>query len=82
MHVPTILYGYNVQAFRLPFMTQHSPSLQWMIPTTMEEQQWQDYNTGGQRRKALLLWVQHPKATNLLKTTHLPSRARRILLPP
>ena len=27
MHVPTILYGYNVQAFRLPFTTQHSPSL-------------------------------------------------------
>ena len=27
MHIPTVLYGYNVQAFRLPFMTQHSPSL-------------------------------------------------------
>ena len=25
MHIPTVLYGYNVQAFRLPFMTQHSP---------------------------------------------------------
>ena len=24
MHVPTVLYGYNVQAFRLPFTTQHS----------------------------------------------------------
>ena len=23
MHVSTVLYRYNVQAFRLPFMTQH-----------------------------------------------------------
>ena len=34
----------------------------------MDEQQWQEYNTGEQRRKALLLRVQHPKATNLLQT--------------
>ena len=27
MHVPTIRYGYIIQAFRLPFMTQHSPTV-------------------------------------------------------
>ena len=35
------------------------------ISTTTDEGQRQEYNTGGQRRKALLLRVQHPKATNL-----------------
>ena len=63
MHVPTILHGYNVQAFRLPFMTQHSPmvgrSQQLRMTTTAR------VPYGGQRRNALLLWVQHPKATNL-----------------
>ena len=42
MHVPTILYGYNVQAFRLPFTTRHSPSLPRTISTT--DQQRQEYN--------------------------------------
>ena len=28
-----VVYEYNVQAFRLPFTTQHSPSLRWMIST-------------------------------------------------
>ena len=27
MHIPIVLYGYNVQAFRLPFTTQHSPTV-------------------------------------------------------
>ena len=27
MHAPMVLYGYIIQAFRLPFMIQHSPSL-------------------------------------------------------
>ena len=63
MHVPTILYGYSVQAFRLPFTTQHSPmvgrSQQLRMTTTAR------VPYGGHRRNALLLRVQHPKATNL-----------------
>ena len=60
-----ILYGYNVQAFRLPFTAQHSPSLLADYlnnygPTTTARVQY-----GGQQRKALLLQVQHYKATNL-----------------
>ena len=27
MHVPMVLYGYIIQAFKLPFTIQHSPSL-------------------------------------------------------
>ena len=42
----------------------------------------QEYNTGRQRRTTLLLWVQHLKATNLLGTTHLHSRAWWIVQPP
>ena len=38
-----VLYGYNVHAFRLPFTTRHSLSLQQTISTT--DQQRQEYNT-------------------------------------
>ena len=51
MHIPTVLYGYNVHAFSLPFTAQHSPSLRRTISTTTDQQQQQEYNTGGQRRK-------------------------------
>ena len=66
MHIPTVLYGYIIQASSLPFTTHHSPSLRLTISTTTDEKQRQEYNIGGQRRKALLLQLQHPKATNLL----------------
>ena len=65
MHIPTVLYGYIIQAFRLPFTTHHSPSLQWMILQLWTTQR-QEYNTGEQQQKALLLRVEHYKATNLL----------------
>ena len=65
MHISTILYGYIIQAFTLPFSTHHSPSLGRTISTTMDEQQRQEYTTRGQRQQALLLWVSHPKVTNL-----------------
>ena len=32
-----ILYEYIIQAFRLPFMIQHSPSLRRMISTTTDD---------------------------------------------
>jgi len=65
MHVPTVLYGYIIQAFRLPFMIQHSPSLPADDLSNYGRTTRQEYNTEGQRQQALLLRVQHPKATNL-----------------
>ena len=37
MHIPTVSYGYIVQAFSLPFMTHHSPSLWQTISTTTDD---------------------------------------------
>ena len=37
MHVLAVRYGYIIQAFRLPFMTQHSPSLRLTISTLRME---------------------------------------------
>ena len=37
MHLPMVIYGYIIQASRLPFMTQHSPSLWLTISTTTDE---------------------------------------------
>ena len=37
MHIPTVLYGYIIQASNLPFTTQHSPSLCRTIPTTTDD---------------------------------------------
>ena len=63
MHVPTILHGYNVQAFRLLFPTQHSPTIgrsQQLRMTTTARVKYR-----GQQRKTLLLRAQRPKATSL-----------------
>ena len=82
MHIPMVLYGYNIHAFTLPFSTHHPPSLRSDYVNTMGKKQWQEYNTREQRQKALLTMVHLPKATNLLWTTHLHSQAQQILLPP
>jgi len=44
MHVPTVLYGYNIQTLRLPFMIQHSPTVgrsQQLRTTTTARVQYQ-----------------------------------------
>ena len=43
MHVPMALYGYIIQAFRLPFMTQHSQRSNEL--NNYGRQLWQEYNT-------------------------------------
>ena len=56
-------YGYSIQAFRLPFTTQHSPTVersQQLRTTTTARVQYR-----GQQQKTLLLWAQRPKATSL-----------------
>ena len=81
MHIPNGLIRVQRIGIQAPI---HGTSFTYgrTISTTTDEGQRQEYNTGGQRRKALLLRVQHPKAANLLWATHLHLRARRILLPP
>ena len=37
MHIPTVLYGYIIQASSLPFTTHHSPSLRSDYLNTMDE---------------------------------------------
>ena len=32
LHVPTVLYGYIIQAFRIPFTIQHSPTVEQSQP--------------------------------------------------
>ena len=59
MHVPTVLYRYIIQAFRLPFTIQHSPSLQQTISTM--DQQRQEYNMEDSDNKNYYYWYSLPR---------------------
>ena len=58
-----VLYGYNVQAFRLPFTTQHSPMVEQAITT--DDNNGKSTIPGNSNEKHYYYGVQHSKATNL-----------------
>ena len=65
MHIPNSLIWVQHIDIQAPI---HDTTFTYgrTISTTMDEEQRQDYNTGGQRQQALLLLVQPSKATKLL----------------
>ena len=75
MHIPNGLIWVQRTGIQAPI---HDTAFTYgrTISTTTDDEQQARVQYGGQRRKALLLRVQHPKVTNLLGTTHLHSWAR------